>query len=259
MKAKHCYLLRIQYLGFRYHGWQVQPGIKTVQHMIERTLTFVFEHSDFKILGASRTDRMVSANGSAFELFVKEPLDTEALKRGIDKNLPNDIRVVAIEEVSSAFNIIHDSKEKEYLYIFSHGEKIHPFCAPVMQGYLETLDIALMQQGARLFEGTHNFQRYVYKPSENTKFTREIILSEIVKNDVYTANFFPKESFIFRVKGAGFMRYQIRLMMGVLYQLGKGEVDLDFIKDTLEHPSPDTLKELAPASGLQLYNINFEY
>lgn len=256
-QQKYFYLVKFQYLGFRYHGWQVQPNVKTVQKMVERTLSFVFKHSNFKVLGASRTDMMVSANESAFELFVYEKLDQEILKDSLNKSLPNDIRITGIKEVSANFNIIQDSKIKEYVYLFSHGEKIHPFCAPFMQGYHEELDIALMQQGAKLFEGSHDFQRYAYKPSENTQFKREILLSELVENTLYTANFFPKQSFLFRVKGTGFMRYQIRLMMGVLYQLGKGEVDLDFIKDTLENSSSETLKELAPASGLQLLQMEF--
>ncbi len=244
-------------MGFRYHGWQVQPNVKTVQKMVERTLSFVFEHKEFKVLGASRTDMMVSAHMSAFELFVDEPLDAYYLKKRLNKSLPNDIRVLEVEEVSEKFNIIKDSKEKEYLYLFSYGEKIHPFCAPFMQGYLENLDIELMQRGAKLFEGIHNFQRYAYKPSERTNFIREINLCEIVENTVYTANFFPEKSFVFRVKGSGFMRYQVRLMMGVLYQLGKGEVTIEFIKDTIENPNANTLKELAPASGLQLVQITF--
>jgi tRNA pseudouridine38-40 synthase len=254
---KYYYLIKFQYLGFRYHGWQVQPNVKTVQKMVERTLSFVFEHNDFKVLGASRTDMMVSANESAFELFVYQELDAESLKQRLNKSLPNDIRVLTIEEVDETFNVIQDSKEKEYTYLFSSSEKIHPFCAPFMLGVLEDLNIELMQEGASLFQGTHNFQRYAYKPSENTKFIREIISSEIVENTELTASFFPEKSYVFKVKGTGFMRHQIRLMVGVLMQLGKGDIDLDFIIDTLENPSSKTLKELAPASGLTLNSLSF--
>lgn len=254
---KYFYLVKFQYLGFRYHGWQVQPNVKTVQKMVERTLSFVFDHTNFKVLGASRTDMMVSANESAFELFVYEELDTENLKKRLNKSLPNDIRILGIEEVTAVFNVIQDSKEKEYTYLFSSGEKIHPFCAPFMLGVLEDLNIELMQRGALLFQGTHNFQRYAYRPSENTKFIREIISCEIVENTELTASFFPEKSYVFKAKGTGFLRYQIRLMVGVLMQLGKGEVELEFIKDTLENPSSQTLKELAPASGLALNSLSF--
>lgn len=256
-QKKYYYLLKIQYLGFRYHGWQVQPNVKTIQKMVETTLRFVFKHDSFKILGASRTDMMVSANESAFELFVSESLEIDWLKEKLNKSLPNDIAILEVEEVDDKFNIIQDSKEKEYNYLFSFGEKIHPFCAPFMLGVHDDLDVELMKKGAALFEGTHNFQRYAYKPSENTNFVREILSCEIIENTVLIANFFPKKSYLLKVVGNGFMRYQIRLMMGVLFQLGKKEVDLEFIKDTLQNPNSNTLKELAPSSGLCLNSIKF--
>ena len=60
------YLVHIQYLGFRFHGWQRQPGVKTVESMVVKTLAFILGHEDFKILGAGRTDAMVSAGDAAF-------------------------------------------------------------------------------------------------------------------------------------------------------------------------------------------------
>lgn len=254
---KYYYLVKFQYLGFRYHGWQVQPDVKTVQKMIEKTIRFVLKHEDFKVLGASRTDMMVSANQSAFELFLKEHWEVDPLKEKLNKSLPNDIAVLNIEEVDEKFNIIQGAKEKEYHYLFSYGEKIHPFCAPFMLGVHDDLDIEKMKLGAKLFEGVHNFQRYSFRPTGKTNFVREIYSCEIVENTVLKANFFPEKSFLLKVRGSGFMRYQIRLMMGVLFQLGKSEVDLDFIEDTLKNPSPQTLQEIAPASGLCLNAIEF--
>jgi tRNA pseudouridine38-40 synthase len=258
MNKKYAYLIKIQYLGFRYHGWQVQPQVKTVQKMVERTLAFVLKHSNFKILGASRTDMMVSANAAAFELFLEEELEVKSFLGQFNKSLPNDIRALTIEKAGANFNIIQDSKRKEYRYLFSYGEKTHPFCAPYLTGVQENLDISLMQKGAKLFEGRHNFQRYAYKPSEKTVFEREIFLSEITENNELTASFFPEKTYVLKVQGNGFLRYQIRLMMGVLFQLGKGEIELNFIEDTLRNPSSETLKELAPASGLSLHSLDFE-
>ena len=77
--GKYYYLIHIQYLGFRYHGWLKQPGLKTIESMIEKTIRFVLDHTNFKILGSSRTDAKVSANHSAFELFVSDPLDIDQL------------------------------------------------------------------------------------------------------------------------------------------------------------------------------------
>ncbi|WP_320039901.1 hypothetical protein [uncultured Desulfobacter sp.] len=120
-KKLYHYLIHIQYLGFRYHGWQKQPGVKTIEGMIEKNLGFILENSGFRILGTSRTDSKVSANHSAFMLFVRDALDVEALQSKLNINLPNDIRVTGVEEKSGTFNIIRSPKIKEYLYLFACG------------------------------------------------------------------------------------------------------------------------------------------
>lgn len=254
------YLIKIQYLGYRFHGWQKQPDVKTIHLMIDRTLKYILGETRFKTLGAGRTDAMVSANEAALELFIyNEPIeDFDEFLELFNHNLPQDIRALSIEEVNKDFNVIQDSKVKEYHYVFSEGQKNHPFCAPILTTILEPLDVELMQQGAKLFEGTHNFKTYCYKATNKGEYTRTIESSIIVDNNIYVANFFPKKSYVFKIKGKGFMRNQIRLMFGCLIKLGRGEVTLDYIKSTLQNDSTEVMDYIAPASGLILHSINFE-
>ena len=95
----HYYLVHFQYLGLRYHGWLKQPELRTVEYMVEKTLRLVLilGHTRFKILAASRTDARVSANHSAFELFIQEPLDPDQLLTEFNHNLPSDIKVLTID------------------------------------------------------------------------------------------------------------------------------------------------------------------
>ncbi|MBQ0733136.1 tRNA pseudouridine synthase A [Aquimarina celericrescens] len=259
-RKRFYYLIELQYLGFRYHGWQKQPTVNTLQRMVERTVTYVLEHKDFKVLAAGRTDAKVSANQAYVELFVDhEALDLKTFFPLLNQNLPQDIRALDIEETDEEFNIIQSPKIKEYLYLFSCGEKFHPFCAPFMYNVFEELNIAIMQEAASLFIGKHNFRSYCHRPSENTILEGEIIDCCIQKNDVFTANFFPKDSYLLQVKGQGFKRNQIRLMMGVLLDLGKGKIDLDFIKQTLDPEAEEIILEhIVPGSGLILNSIEFK-
>lgn len=255
---KYYYLVEIQFLGFRYHGWQKQPNVKTVQGMVEKTLCFIFDHKNFRTLGSSRTDARVSANHYALELFTKEPVNPDTLLYALNINLPNDIRALKVKEVGEEFNIIQSPKIKEYLYLFSFGEKNHPFCAPFMVYIEEDLDIELMKAGAQLFEGTHHFKKYCCKPSADTVLEREVLTCEIVENEVYTANFFPEKSYLLRVRGKGFLRHQVRLMMGALFGLGKGELTLDNIAESLKGHDDEPLSYIAPSSGLMLNKVDFE-
>ncbi|WP_298535238.1 tRNA pseudouridine(38-40) synthase TruA [uncultured Algibacter sp.] len=256
---KYYYLINFQYLGYRFHGWQKQPNVKTLHLMVDRTLNYILEDKYFKTLVSGRTDAMVSAENATLELFLRHKIDNlDAFLKLFNYNLPQDIRALKIKEVDQKFNIINNPKIKEYLYLFTYGEKCHPFCAPIMTTILDDLDIELMKKGAKLFEGEHYMKSYCYKPTNNGIYMRVIETCELVENKVYTANYFPKKSYILRVKGKGFMRNQIRLMMGALIDLGKGKLSLDDIKISLLPESKVKMDYIAPASGLILNNIEFE-
>ncbi len=252
-------MLRLQFLGFRYSGWQKQPGQRTIEGMLSKTLKFVLPGRKFKVLGAGRTDAKVSALDAAFELF----LDGLALENQgafldeFNRNLPPDIRVIDIIEIANDFNIIKDSKTKEYVYLFSYGEKNHPFCAPFIANILGDLAIDTMKRAAKQFMGTHDFTLYTARLQPNTKVVRCVDFCEIKPNDLLKANFFPEKSFAFIVRGQGFMRYQIRMMMGALVLLGKGELTEKEFADTLSGDSQRTLDYVVPGSGLLLNALEF--
>lgn len=255
---KYFYVVTVQFLGYRFHGWQKQPYLKTVHLMIDKTLKFILEDKPFKSLGSGRTDAMVSAQEAAFELFLEAPLeDLDAFLKIFNNNLPQDIRALTIKKVDSEFNIIQNPKIKEYLYLFAEGGKNHPFCAPLMTTILEPLNVELMKQGANYFEGTHYFKTYCYRATDEGVYTRTIETCEITENTMFTANFFPGKSYLLRVKGKGFMRNQIRLMMGALIKLGRGDITLEYIAESLKPESKEVMDYIAPASGLILNKIEF--
>lgn len=253
------YLIQLQYLGFRYHGWQKQPGVLTVEHMLHKTLNFILENQRFKVLAAGRTDAMVSANQTYIELFVYEDeLDLETFLDQFNKNLPQDIRALSIEKTTADFNIIQHPKIKEYLYFFCLKEKMHPFCAPFMVNFQEDLDIELMKLGARLFEGEHDFYSFTFRPNPETKTEGNIERCELRENDIYTANFFPNQSFVLKVVGEGFKRQQIRLMMGALIDLGRHKMSLEELEKTIDGSHKIKLEHIAQASGLILNKVSLK-
>lgn len=261
MHKRYYYLIKIQFLGYRLHGWQHQPGLKTVEGLLRKTLKFVMGETKFKVLGAGRTDAMVSAIEAAFELFIDEHEleDLDGFLKVFNRNLPPDIRALSIKKVDAQFNIINDSKKKEYIYLFAFGEKSHPFCAPMLATFLGDLDLDLMMKGAKLFEGKHNFKNFCTKPTEHTVLEREVHKCEITRNELISANFFPSDSFALHVHGTGFLRNQIRLMMGTLVLLGRGEITLELLKDSLD-PQKNIdfeLNFIAPGSGLILNEVSF--
>ena len=258
MKYSFSYLVEIQFLGFRFSGWQKQVDVKTMHDIVDKSLHFVFKREDYKTIGVGRTDAKVSASTYYINLFTKFEFNENTFLVDFNKNAPADLKAVSLKKLDDDFNLINSDKIKEYHYYFSFGEKNHPFAAPFMTGLQQELNIDLMMLAAKLFEGEHYFHKYCTKPSKKTIFKRVIDSCEIVKNDVLTANFFPEKSYVLKVRGKGFLRYQIRLMMATLFEVGKGNLDLPFIETSLKEDNDRKfMRNVAPGSGLQLYNIEF--
>jgi tRNA pseudouridine38-40 synthase len=258
---KYQYLIRLSYLGFRYSGWQIQPGQKTVEGMLVKTLKYVLGDQPFKTLASGRTDAKVSSLSGACSLWLTQPLSGEISYwiEWINRNTPQDLKVESITEVPIDFNPIKNVVHKTYGYLFCCGDKPHPFTAPFMAHFSGDLDLNLMKKGAELYLGTHDFTHFTVrtaqKPNQSTQ--RTIDSCSLMNNDRWTANFFPSSSYIFWVTGHGFIRYQIRLMMGALVQLGRGEISMSDLSNALQGVPLPIPQYAAPGSGLGVYEINY--
>lgn len=261
-KKRFYYLLELQYLGYRFHGWAIQPNVKTVQGMLEKTLKFVLKDKgiQFKTLASGRTDAKVSANQIFVELFLSHEIDQSSFLEELNFNLPSDIKALGLEESNADFNILQHSKQKEYRYYFCFGDKPHPFAASMLAYFNFYLDVELMKKAAKVFEGKHNFLRYCTTQNnrEDKDTWREIAFSFIEENKELTASFFPEESFVFKVSSAGFMRHQVRLMMGQIIRVGRGEISLEEFEEDLNNPKPEFFRYIAPAAGLMLHSVEFK-
>ncbi len=247
------FLVKLMYLGFRYHGVQKQPNFNTIQAQFEKSIENVFGSTPFKTRFSSRTDALVSSLESYVLIMSEKAFSLEALKKGLGK-LPADIKIVDIAIVDEKFSLQKNIVSKTYHYSFSCGDELmHPFVAPHMAHFIEKLDIQMMEKGAKLFIGEHNFKNYCYKPKSTWHFEREILSAELVPHQSLSV-YAPKEAYIFKVTSKGFLRGQMRLMMGSLLRLGLHEMSLSELSDSLKAADDQFVKWLAPSSGLLLVN-----
>lgn len=209
-------------------------------------------------MGVGRTDAKVSSRNYPFQLFINKPIDEKSFLEKFNKNAANDLKATSIEACPVQFNIISCDKIKTYHYYFSFGQKQDPYLAPFMVGFTDKLDIELMKKAAKLFEGTHHFQKYCSQASAATIFERKIDFCAIEENKILTGTHFPDVSYVLIIKGKGFLRYQIRYIMVVLYELGKGNLSFEEVEKSIS--SENDKKPwpfIAPSSGLQLFNVEF--
>ncbi|MCL6257850.1 tRNA pseudouridine(38-40) synthase TruA [Aquiflexum sp. TKW24L] len=250
------YLFYLQYLGLRYHGWQKQPGVKTIQSTLEKAFRYVLGHEDFTILGASRTDAEVSCSRGAFELFLKHEISPDLLDT-LNSFLPSDIRLLEVEPVPLSFNIIQDVQWKEYHYHFAIGEKFHPFASGNLAFFQGSPDLELMKMGALLFIGKHDFRRFCSIDKVTDDYVREVYESEITQHPQAGTGLIPESAFTFSVKGKGFLRYQVRIMMAALVDLGLGKISLDDLKNAFISEQTNPISIAVPANGLVLERVSF--
>lgn len=252
------FLIKLQYLGIRYRGVQKQPEHLSIQGKIEAILNSHLSREDIKTRFSSRTDAMVSSLESFCLLMFEDDIEEEVVLKALSF-LPPDIRILEMKEVASNFTMLPHVKEKEYHYYFAFNEEsLHPFCAPYITLIKEELNLEVMKKGATLFEGSHNFINYAYRPKPETSFLRSIMKCEIIENTDLCANFFPKNTYLLRVVGSGFMRGQVRLMMGALFRLGMGAMSLQDLRESLLEEDLTFVKWQAPASGLILHKTKLE-
>jgi tRNA pseudouridine38-40 synthase len=251
------YLFSIQYLGLRYHGWQKQPGVKTIQGSLEKAFRYVLGHEDFTILGSSRTDSGVSCNCGAFELFLKHEVSPDILD-ALNSILPSDIRLLEFHPIPLTFNIIQDVIWKEYHYHFSVGKKFHPFVAGNLSYFQGTPDLDMVKKGAKLFIGKHDFRRFCAIDKVTDDYVREVLESEILQHVQAGTGLIPESAFTFSVKGKGFLRYQVRIMMGALMDLGFGKITMEDLKNALASDQISPISVAVPSNGLVLEKVEFK-
>ena len=258
--TKYFFLARIQFLGFRYHGWQKQKtGHKTVQEMLDKTLWFILGYFNSKTLGASRTDAMVSADDFICKITTKVEITQEELFTKLNENLPQDIKLLELVQTSTDRNIIDESKTKTYHYYFCNEEKANPMISPYMTNFVDQLDFDLIKEAAKVFEGAHDFKKFCYRPNADKIFKRKIQSASVKENDILVANFFPKRSFYFEIIAQGFLRHQVRIMMGALILVGSKKMTIGELKESLLGEDFQRIPLIAPASGLKLYKTDFTF
>jgi tRNA pseudouridine38-40 synthase len=251
------YNLRIEFKGTSYMGWQVQPNVPTVQGEINRALKTVFKSDEIHSTGSGRTDAGVHAKDFLVKISVPFEIALESLVKALNSNLPLDIRVKRAQVTQESFLPTNHAKSKEYNYRFTNLEAANAFQNDYIANISYSLDIKAMQEACKVFIGTHDFSDFQCTGSDVKTTEREITLCELVEvKDEALAGLYPSH-YLFRVAGNGFLKQMVRLMMGTLWNVGRGKITVDQIRDALRNPSGEKLGPVAPACGLIKVNVDY--
>lgn len=241
------YKIIIAYDGNNYAGFQSQINALAIQDVIEEVLQKIFREK-IRIVMSSRTDAGVHAKGQVFHFDSEVKKDLGKLKYSFNCLLPKDIHVLNVETVSQEFHSRFSVKTKTYEYIINVGEYDVFLDGYAYQCHYK-LDIDLMKKGANLFLGTHDFTSF------NTSSLKEY------PNQVRTISEFKiitsKDLIKIRVTSTGFLRNMVRIMVGTLIDLGRGQKSLKEVKNMIDCPSKTTRRYNADPHGLYLIKIKY--
>ena len=221
------YFMTFSYDGSRYKGYQVQPKERTVQGEVEKALKKINSGKKVTIHASGRTDAGVHAyNQKAhFDLDMKN-ITPEKLRDGLNSLLPKDIYIKHIEIVPDDFHARYNVKAKEYIYIINMGE-YNPIEKDYVYQYNKKLDVVEMQRALKYLEGTHNFKSFTKADEEKEDYVRTIVQTNLYR-ELKNVNKITL-SFL----GTGFLRYQVRNMIGTLIEIGEGKRKSEDIIDII--------------------------
>lgn len=243
------YLIKIEYDGSEFVGWQYQINGESIQNKIEKALLKIFNHK-IRIIGAGRTDKGVHAFGQHANFKTKKKIKNEKkFLNSINFFLKDDlISIINIKKKPLNFNARFDAKERIYEYHIINRQGLLSLNLKKAWHVKKKLNIKLLKTGAKIFEGTHDFSTF-RSSSCSAKSPVRKINSVIVKK--------KGERISIEFKSKSFLQNQVRSMVGCLKYLATEKWSLkDFIK-VFKSKKRVKCAPPAPAYGLFLNNVKY--
>ena len=238
--------LDICYDGTRYKGWQRLPGVdNTIQGKLEQCLSKILGEA-IEITGSGRTDAGVHALGQVANFHCESAMPPEEILQQLRRYLPEDIGIYSCKEVSPRFHARLNAKEKTYLYRIWNSEKPCVFQRKYTTILPEKLNVKMMQKAAEYFCGEHDFSAFCGNPKFKKSTVRFVRSVEITEG----------EELHIRFTGNGFIHNQVRIMVGTLIEVGRGERSPESIPALFGGKRAEA-GFLAPAQGLCLQEVTY--
>lgn len=240
------YLIDFSYSGANFSGYQKQPGKRTVQDEIEKVLSSINNNS-VKLTSSGRTDALVNAIHQKAHFDLDKKIGAYKLNGALNSYLPDDIYVNSVTKVDNLFHARYMVKSKTYEYLINTGD-YNPLLRTHVYQYCKPLNIRKMKKAVKYFIGKHDFTTFVSAEDKKEDMVREI----------YDASVDEKDGIIkITFKGSGFLKYQVRNMVGTLIKIGEEKVLPDIILSLLEKKDRKCAFLCAPAQGLTLTDVKY--
>lgn len=238
----------IRYDGSKFKGWQrLDEKKRTVQATLEKILSDILKE-EIQVVGCGRTDAGVHALEYVLNFHLKSTIQVKELITQIEKRRPVDIQLLSVKECGERFHARYNIKQKTYLYKIDNGKQCDLFSRHYQMHVPKTLDLEKMRKVAKFLEGEHDFQSFTTLKAKNKSTVRTVDQIEIEKegNDL-----------LIHVSGQGFLWNMVRILVGTLLEVGKGNLSLKGVEEIMEKKVRAEAPGKVEAKALYLEKVEY--
>lgn len=244
-------LLTLAYRGTAFAGFQVQPGMRTVQGTVQDAIEAIYGRR-LPVVGCSRTDAGVHARDYKMTFTPAEDcprIPTEKIPAALNTTLPDDISVLSACKMPDTFHVRHDVYEKEYEYLIYNHSIRSPFFLDTAYHYKRPLDASQLDSAAACFRGTHDFRGFMASGSDILDTVRTVRGTAVVRDENLIR---------IRISADGFLYNMVRIFVGTLLYVAEGKISVDTLPCLIASCDRNRAGLTVPACGLYLNRVTLK-
>ncbi|WKA54963.1 tRNA pseudouridine(38-40) synthase TruA [Planococcus shixiaomingii] len=239
----------IAYDGSGFAGYQVQPDSRTVQQELMNVLKTIHKGQIVQVVASGRTDAKVHATGQVIHFDTALVIPVAGWLKALNVLLPEDIRVLAIEETDSSFHARYHTSGKTYRYKWDRSQIISPFTRNYMVHTKQRPDVAAMRKAAEAVLGTHDFSSFCAANTGVVDKVRTIRRLDFEEHG---------EELHMVIEGSGFLYNMVRIIAGTLMEIGLGRRPADEMAEIIAASDRSAAGKTAAAHGLYLEQVVYK-
>lgn len=246
-ERQHCALL-VEYDGARFQGWSRQPDAISIEGAVLAALA-ALKLEDPVVRCAGRTDAGVHAIGQVLSLSYEGPIPVERIRPALNGDLPNDICIMDAHACSPEFDARACALSRSYEYRVLSSSVHSPLRRNRVFHQPRQLDTAMLDRAAAAVVGQHDFTAFTPSQTKHRYFHRTVLDSRWERVD---------DELHYRIRGKNFLRHMVRVLVGTMLAVGRGDMELEHFLYLLEGATRDEAHNTAPAHALTLTGVEYD-